>query len=313
LLGWDIFDVDEVVPEYSMLNKRVDYMLMAGDNKVFLEVKKTGEDLEGHQGQLLMYAFEEGVKLAVLTNGIIWWFFLPLKEGKWEQREFLTLYILREDAEEVAQRFEDFLLKENVISGKAIEKAEEVIETRKKKEKIKETLPKAWNKIISEPGRKLVEILIDKVEMTCGYRPNEKDVIDFLLKHDFKVTTSIRELPNHRLNYGRRSQSEANKPEIPNRFRDLLVDSIVKVLGKSGGKAPKKLVQEEIYKEFSDIFSHSYWQERLKGGELRWRKTVAWAKERAKAKGYVKSAKESGSGIWELTEKGWKYYEIIKD
>lgn len=82
LLGWDIFDVDEVTPEYSVAARRVDYSLRIGNvNKVFVEVKRTGEELENHQEQLLSYSFQQGVRLAILTNGVAWWFYLPLCEG----------------------------------------------------------------------------------------------------------------------------------------------------------------------------------------------------------------------------------------
>ena len=63
---------------------------MAGNRKVFLEVKKIGEDLESYQGQLLMYAFEEGVKLAVLTNGCLA-ILSPAKEEKWSRESSLQL------------------------------------------------------------------------------------------------------------------------------------------------------------------------------------------------------------------------------
>ena len=38
----------------------------------------------------------------------------------------------------------------------------------------------------------------------------------------------------------------------------------------------------------------------------------AWAKERAKQiHAYVKSAEESGRGVWELTEKGTEFYKLL--
>ncbi len=58
LLGWNQFNIDEVTPEYSVSGKRVDYALRHnGSNKVFIEVKKAGEDLEKHQEQVLISAF----------------------------------------------------------------------------------------------------------------------------------------------------------------------------------------------------------------------------------------------------------------
>lgn len=97
-LNWDIFDANEVQPEYSVSGKRVDYSLRLNNiNKVFLEAKKVTEDLDNHQEQLLNYAFQEGVKLAVLTNGVSWWFYLPLNEGNWEQRKFYAVDIFQQD------------------------------------------------------------------------------------------------------------------------------------------------------------------------------------------------------------------------
>jgi len=107
-LGWDPFNIDEVYPEYSVGSKRVDYALKSnGRNKVFIEVKKVNEDLEKHQEQLLSYSFQEGVKLAILTNGISWWFYLPLREGSWEQRKFYTIEIYDQDIEDIVRKFDD--------------------------------------------------------------------------------------------------------------------------------------------------------------------------------------------------------------
>ena len=42
LLGWDTFNIDEVMPEYSVGSQRVDYALRhANISKVFIEVKRT--------------------------------------------------------------------------------------------------------------------------------------------------------------------------------------------------------------------------------------------------------------------------------
>lgn len=58
-------------PEYTVANKRVDYALRVDNhNKAFIELKKIGTDLEQHQEQLLNYSFQEGLRLAILTNGI---------------------------------------------------------------------------------------------------------------------------------------------------------------------------------------------------------------------------------------------------
>jgi len=111
-LEWDIFNIDEVCPEYSVGGKRVDYALRYDKkNKVFIEVKKVSEDLEKHQEQLLNYSFHEGVNLAILTNGISWWFYMPLKAGSWEQRKFYSIDIYDQKTDVIVTKFEEFLSK----------------------------------------------------------------------------------------------------------------------------------------------------------------------------------------------------------
>jgi len=193
-LGWDPFNIDEVQFEYSVTGKRVDYALRCnGKNKVFIEVKKVNEDLEKHQEQLLKYSFQEGVKLAILTNGISWWFYLPLREGNWEQRKFYTIEIYDQESEDITKKFEEFLSKENVISDIAIENAENLYKSRQKQYLIKETLPEAWKKIITEPDERLVELLADTTEKLCGHKPDNETVGQFLIKIAQAPITQIKE------------------------------------------------------------------------------------------------------------------------
>jgi hypothetical protein len=52
LLGWNTYNIDECTPEFSVENRRVDYSLRINNtNEVFIEVKKTGADLERHEHQ----------------------------------------------------------------------------------------------------------------------------------------------------------------------------------------------------------------------------------------------------------------------
>ncbi len=186
-LGWDIFNIDEVNPEYSVSGRKVDYSLRYGNyNKVFIEVKKIGEDLEKHQEQLLNYSFQEGVKLAILTNGITWWFYLPLHEGSWEQRKFYTIEIYDQDAQDITQKFIDFLSKENVISGESIKNAENIYNSKQKTYLIKDTLPIAWDKLIKEPDELLVELIAETTEKLCGYKPDSNTVAEFLHSYSEK-------------------------------------------------------------------------------------------------------------------------------
>jgi len=184
LLGWDTFNVEEVAPEYSVQTTRVDYSLRVNNsNKAFVEVKKPIEDLDKHQEQLLNYSFKEGIALSILTNGITWWFYLPLKEGSWEQRRFYSIDLLQQHPEDIALKFFDFLHKDNIISGQSIRNAEKVYKGQQKKNIIKEALPKAWEKLITDPDDILVDLLSETTEKLCGYFADVNMVHDFLLKN----------------------------------------------------------------------------------------------------------------------------------
>ncbi len=182
LLGWNPFDVNEVKPEYSVESKRVDFSLrINGTNKVFIEVKRPNENLESHQEQLLNYSFREGVKQAILTNGITWWFYLPLNEGSWEQRRFFTADFLQQEQSAIAERLVDLLSRENVASGDALTKSEHLYKGRQKRNILRDALPKAWYKILNDPDDLLVEILIETTEKISGFRPEIEDVEKFII------------------------------------------------------------------------------------------------------------------------------------
>ncbi|MCG6959841.1 type I restriction enzyme HsdR N-terminal domain-containing protein [bacterium BMS3Abin03] len=181
ILGWDIFSAVEVCPEYQVESRRVDYSLrLKNRDYVFIEVKKPKEDLESHQEQLLDYAFRLGVEIAILTNGLTWWFYLPTIQGNWNSRKFFTIDAIEQDSKASSEKFVEFLSKVNIHSGEAIKSAEKIHKSRVRKSTIDSTLPEAWNKIISEPDSLLIEMISDVTEKICGYRPEESDVKSFV-------------------------------------------------------------------------------------------------------------------------------------
>ena len=182
LLAWNPFDVNEVKPEYTVESKRVDFSLrINGTNKVFIEVKRPSESLETHQEQLLGYSFREGVKQAILTNGITWWFYLPLNEGSWEQRRFFTADFLQQDQNAIAETLIGLLSRENIASGDALKTAEHLYKGRQKRNILRDALPKAWHKILNDPDDLFVELLIETTEKISGFRPEIDDVEKFII------------------------------------------------------------------------------------------------------------------------------------
>lgn len=184
LLGWGR---REITPEYGVGTRRVDYALeINGDNEVFIEAKKPREKLENHQEQLLDYSFKEGVDLAILTNGIAWWFYLPLKKGAWNDRKFYMIDILEQEIKDIVDKFGLLLSQQNVKSGKAVQHAESILKSIQREKILEECLPEAWNSVIKEPHELLVDLLAETAEEVCGFQPTDDEILGFIRSHHEK-------------------------------------------------------------------------------------------------------------------------------
>ena len=183
-LGWDMYNYNEVKLEYGVETRKVDYALQInGNNEVFIEAKKPGEDLENHQKQLLDYSFGEGVELAILTNGIVWWFYLPLKKGAWDDRKFYTIDILEQEIKDIIEKFDLLLSRENVASGKAIQNAESILEHLQREKILKELLPEVWNRAIKTEESLLVDLLAETATEMGNFQPTNDEILGFIRTH----------------------------------------------------------------------------------------------------------------------------------
>jgi hypothetical protein len=182
-VGWDIFNVDEVVPDFSVKEKQVDYALKVKDqNKVFILTKKPGDELEGFQRELIDFSLLEKVDISVLTNGIVWWFYLPSAEGDDKHMNFCNIDFLQDDPDDIALKLKDFIGKSSVSSKNAVTAAKAILEARKQKI-ANEFIPEAWNVILTGPNRIIAELISEKSEELCGYRPEQEFVDKFLEDH----------------------------------------------------------------------------------------------------------------------------------
>lgn len=69
-----------------------------------------------------------------------------------------------QESKDIAEKFEAFLSKDGVVSGKAVEYAKRIYKSKERQQLIEGTLPRAREKIITEPDELLVELLADTVE-----------------------------------------------------------------------------------------------------------------------------------------------------
>ena len=189
LLGWDVFNDEEVKFEHSVEKKRVDYALFInGEAKVFIEAKKPAETLDQHQEQLLDYSFRETVELAILTNGLVWWFYLPLMKGKWNSKKVYTIDVLAQEQAEVSSKFYDLLSKVNVESNESVRAAQKLHKKQLREDSIMNALPEAWNILIKTPDSLLVDLIAETTESQCGYKPDDAAVKKMLSKYSETFT-----------------------------------------------------------------------------------------------------------------------------
>lgn len=110
LLGYDVFNPDEFVPEYTAdvgikKGEKVDYAILNGGEPVILiEAKWVKEELQKHDSQLFRYFGTSKAKFAILTNGIIYRFYTDLEEtNKMDEKPFLEINMLDIKETQVAE------------------------------------------------------------------------------------------------------------------------------------------------------------------------------------------------------------------
>lgn len=141
LLGWGL---REIIPEYDVETQSVDYTLQIKEkNKVFIEAKSPKKNLnkKRYQDQLFNYSARKNPDLAILTDGNLWWFYLPRAEGDWDDRKFYTIDISGQEIEDIVDKFDLLLSRKNVESGEAVQHAESILKSHQREKLIRATLP----------------------------------------------------------------------------------------------------------------------------------------------------------------------------
>lgn len=297
-LNWDIFDTDEVSPEHPA-GGEVDFSLRINDiDKIFIEVKRVGWRLEQkEERQLCDYSSFKGVELAILTNGLIWQFYLPQLKCSWEKKRFWTINLMEQDLDDIVSKFFNFLEKNKVESGEAFKNAEIIYEDAKRKKIIMEFLPKAWNEIINKPDDLLIELIQNKTEKLCGYKPDIEQVKQFL--KEIKVESDIIQIPQ--IHEGPKlDEVLSSDKKLP---RERLRFFIIEVLIKFGGQAPVEQIIDEVGKRYR--ISQYYLGKDSTG--KRWVHAIHSERARMVNVGFIKEKSERG--IWQLTSKAKERYE----
>lgn len=105
VLGYDVFDPSEVVPEYvcdvgTKKGEKIDYAILKdGQIQILIETKKVGEPLNiNHASQLFRYFHVTTARISILTNGRFYRFYTDLDApNKMDEKPFLEIDLLNID------------------------------------------------------------------------------------------------------------------------------------------------------------------------------------------------------------------------
>ena len=180
-LGWDATDPEQVRPEYTIGNGRVDFALFGRSQRpsVFIEVKRVGVSMGGDR-QLFEYAFHQGVPICILTDGREWSFYLPSGQGSYSDRRFYRLQLDDRSPAECESVLHRYLSHERVLSDQARKDAQSDYDDVAAKRDAEGVLPEAWAVLVNEPEELLIEMLGDQAEQICGHRPSPSVCQKFL-------------------------------------------------------------------------------------------------------------------------------------
>lgn len=180
-LGWDSADPGQLVPEYSIERGRVDFALFGLGHRpaVFIEVKAVGRAVEGDR-QLFEYAFHQGVPLCVLTDGREWSFYLPSGQGSYEDRRVYRLQLDDRDPAECQRILTRYLARDRVRDQSAFEDAQRDYRDAAGRREAVAVLPRAWLELITDREELLLDVVADKAEALCGFKPDSAAVLRYL-------------------------------------------------------------------------------------------------------------------------------------
>jgi len=116
-LGWDTDNAAQVEREFQIGMGRVDFLLKgSGARAMPVEAKRPSQNLRDHERQILLYAFEEGMAFAALTNAHQWWLYRAMAAGNWRTRKFCEVDLFKDDVRTSSDKLAQFLRRERFCS-----------------------------------------------------------------------------------------------------------------------------------------------------------------------------------------------------
>jgi len=178
-LDWPVFDVQIVAPEFKIGARKADYALCKKPRKpsVLLEVKDLGKATDKGVKQLFEYCFEQGVQIAVLTDGQKWSLYLPAGHGGFEERRFAQIDLIVDDLPVAAGILTNYLHRKEILSGEGIKRAWRDYEAAQLQDVAASKYAPVWRKLLSGPNPSLLKLFLEEVQQeTLEEVPHETEV-----------------------------------------------------------------------------------------------------------------------------------------
>lgn len=261
LLGWDIADPIQIVPEFTIDGGRVDFALFAEAQQpsVLIEVKAVNRLASGDR-QLFEYAFHSGVSVCVLTDGRSWNFYYPPGEGNYANRCVCSLDLSKSSPSDAIEYLTRYLNRERVVSGAARDAMDRDFRLERGRRKVTKALPSAWRNLVSSADSPLVSLLQGKVEADIGLRPSTGAVADFLQSMSVATPPIVesRAAGEHPASTAARPITKHSVPAAPNsmmhspravkftifgdeRIANNATSALIAILGELAARFPEKI------------------------------------------------------------------------
>lgn len=216
LLGYDIFDPSEVVPEFVAdvgikKGEKVDYAIkINGEPAILVEVKCFGDPLVAHDSQLFRYFTVTKARFAVLTNGVVYRFYSDLQEpNKLDETPFLEFDIQNMKEPLVAEvkkfqkeRFDAKALVSDAANLKYVGQVKSIMDR-----EIKDPSPEFCRFFLKEvqPQKSVTQAVLDRFQPLI--RKALSLYVTELLNDKFKAAMEVTNEPG--------AQKDASIPEPP--------------------------------------------------------------------------------------------------
>ncbi len=183
-LSWNMYK-QEVLWEHPVGGKKrggkVDIALRAeGRIWALIEAKAPGTNLNNYVDQVLFYAFHESVDICALSDGLQWWLYLPQEKGKPAENRFTVLSLDKDPVDQTCSDLTTFLGRDSLLSGQAVERAQQVLIALREAEELEKEMPAIWKEMLDKPDDELVELIGQRVFDGLSLRPGRAQILAVL-------------------------------------------------------------------------------------------------------------------------------------